>query len=327
MNSRLKAKPHAEHAGSPDPVQRQRPPLLWTAAIAAAVWGCHSARLGPQSGVPSAQPSAPEQPRLESNPPPSLQPRNESLNTSKPALSVAQEPVSDSPELQRIPEATWTEIAVPQFEPAVAWFRARAPVIVVTHGAGGEAEWHCRHFHRIFSGRATLLCPRGKRIAFKDETRGFYYPDHHALRREVQAVVQQFEQLVPGVGSARPYVYAGYSQGATMGALAFAEAGSLFSRLLLVEGGFADWSNLTVNHFHKSGGQAVLIVCGTKACGQRAQVAESHFRKAGVRFRMVWAKGAGHRPDGPVDLLTVTNLPFLLEGDARWADLIVSNNQ
>lgn len=320
VDGRFKAEPHGEQAGSPNWAERQRRSPIWFALVMSGLAGCHFSRLAPESiaAVAPPPPTTPAESMGSSSPPRNTPP--ESVAASSQPPEEPPNPIAGLP----FPEAKWAELAVPQFEPAVIWYRPSAPVIVIAHGAGGEAEWHCRHFHRIFAGRVTLLCPRGKRIAFKDETRGFYYPDHFALRREVHALVDQFERLVPSAESQRPYVYAGYSQGATMGALAFAESGSLFSKLLLVEGGFADWSNLLVTRFRKSGGQAVLIVCGTKLCGQHAQTAEGYFRKAEVRFRTVWAKGAGHRPDGPVDRLTVAHLPFLLEGDARWGEFALS---
>lgn len=212
-------------------------------------------------------------------------------------------------------DSVWTELPLEGHESAVLWYRSGAPVFVVTHGAGGHAEWHCEHFHRLLEGRATLVCPRGKRRFARDPSQGYYYPDHIALRREVLAAVGKLESLA---SNARPYVYAGYSQGATMGALAFADSGGIFDQLLLVEGGFADWSSGLVSQFQRSGGQAVLWICGTASCNKHARAAARRFTGAELRAKVSYARGAGHRPDGAVGQILSDSLPFLLEGDARW---------
>jgi predicted esterase len=216
---------------------------------------------------------------------------------------------------REIPAAVWTELEVPEYEPALVWYRPRAPLFVITHGAGGQAEWHCRHFHRILDGRATLLCPRGKRRHARDASQGYYYSDHFALRREVLAVVNRFEASVP---TSRPYVFAGYSQGATMGALAFAQNGEIFSQLLLVEGGYADWSSTLITQFQKTGGKAVLFVCGTQSCHDQASAAARRFAQVQIRVKVSWAHRAGHRPDGPVGETMADDLSFLLADDPRW---------
>lgn len=219
-----------------------------------------------------------------------------------------------------IADASWSDLPVDGFQPALLWYRATAPVLVVTHGAGGFAEWHCQHFHQIFAGKVTLLCPRGKPIFTRDTAQGFYYPDHLALRREVHAVIARYEAVVSDSG--RPYAYAGYSQGATMGALALSGDGAMFSRLLLVEGGYGDWYDSLIARFKKSGGQAVVVICGTKQCHERAHAAIPRFARAGLAFKTATARGAGHRPDGAVEKVTLEHLGFLFDGDARWAEAI-----
>lgn len=103
-----------------------------------------------------------------------------------------------------------------------------------------------------------------------------------------------------------------------MGALAVAPSGDVFSELLLVEGGFADWSTALVNQFKKSGGRAVLFVCGTQHCRDLARGAVIRFKQADIDAAVTWANGAGHRPDGPVEQRTLEALPLLLKRDARW---------
>jgi pimeloyl-ACP methyl ester carboxylesterase len=162
------------------------------------------------------------------------------------------------------------------------------------------------------------LCPQGKRLHAKDPAQGYYYPDHLALQREVLGAIERFETLVVPPDATRPYVYAGYSQGATMGALAFAQHGGLFAELVLVEGGFADWSQALVNQFRESGGKAVLFVCGTKHCATQAAGAVHRFTKSGLKAKLARASGAGHVPNGAVGQALSSSLGFVLEGDPRW---------
>lgn len=220
-----------------------------------------------------------------------------------------------SPDPEPLAAGIWSELAVEGYEPAVLWYQKSAPLWVISHGAGGHAEWHCEHFHRLLAGRATLLCPRGKQRFSHHPSAGYYYPDHWALQREVLAAIAKYESMV---GPTRPYLYAGYSQGATMGALAFANAGGIFDRLLLVEGGYADWSPMLVRQYQQSGGKAMLWICGTGACNRQARAAAQRFKGSPVETRVHLADGAGHRPDGAVGQATSQNLPFLLQMDARW---------
>lgn len=258
---------------------------------------------------------------------PPTTPAAEQTQADEPSISsLPSSPSSNGREPSELPndgpsvaDATWSDLPLEGFEPALLWYRRQAPLLVVTHGAGGFAEWHCQHFHRIFSGTVTLLCPRGKRRVTRDPSQGYYYPDHLALRREIHAAVERFEAVTAHEGAGRPYAYAGYSQGATMGALALAEEGDLFSRLLLVEGGYADWYEALVHRFKNSGGQAIALICGTKSCHEHARAAAPRFQHAGLEFRTATAHAAGHRPDGEVEKHTILALPFLFSTDPRWA--------
>lgn len=228
------------------------------------------------------------------------------------------EPTTGDNSASRLSESAWTMLPLPSFEPALLWYRAGAQLFVITHGAGGEAKWHCEHFNRLLNGKASLLCPQGKRRYARDPTQGYYYPDHFALRREVMEAIARFEATLASANAARPYVYAGYSQGATMGALAFAQHGQLFSQLLLVEGGYADWSQALVTQFQQSGGKAVLFVCGTKPCATKAEGAVHRFTTSGLKAKLTWSKGAGHVPNGAVGQALSNSLGFLLADDPRW---------
>jgi predicted esterase len=135
-------------------------------------------------------------------------------------------------------------------------------------------------------------------------------------------MLRQFETEFEPREPNEQYVFAGYSQGATMGALAFAPQGNRFSYLVLVEGGYADFSLTLAKQFKNAGGKGALFICGTQSCRDKSRVAVSSLRQLGLEGEERWAPGAGHRPDGPVTKALVSALPFVLSSDRRWNDFI-----
>jgi predicted esterase len=243
-----------------------------------------------------------------------------------PATNAFAHPATKTPDRtatlpQSTPAEGWHELPLEGFEPALVYYVPQGPKLVVTHGAGGHAEWHCEHYRRIFEGRVSLLCARGKKRYYNDPAQGYYYPDHRALSAEVLELVATFETRFEPRSAGERYVYTGYSQGATMGALAFASEGGVFSHLLLVEGGYADFSRALARRFQSSGGSGVLFVCGTKACHDRARAAVGELHALGIRATLEWARGAGHRPDGPVTDAFLRGLPKIFETEPGWSRL------
>lgn len=216
------------------------------------------------------------------------------------------------------PKAGWADLEVEGFEPARLFYRSSAPKWIVTHGAGGQAAWHCEHWDKIFHSTVTLLCPRGKKRFAGDLSRGYYYPDHLTLEREVQAMRAAFESKYEPRGAEEKYVYVGYSQGASMGALAMAAHGDWLSHLILQEGGYKDFSPRLAKQFAATGGTGVVFVCGTRACRNQVHAHAENLRASGLKVTWKWASGAGHRPDGPVTRALLELLPEVLSHDARF---------
>ena len=177
----------------------------------------------------------------------------------------------------------------------------------------------------MLNGKATILCPRGKLRYAGDEARGYYYPDHLFLEREVKSAVAAFETRFEPRSAGEKYIYAGYSQGASMGALAFAGHGELFSQLILIEGGYKDLTRGLAERYVHSGGTGALFVCGTKACHDQAQSKLAVFKQLGLTVEVHYAPGAGHRPDGAVTRALLKALPRLLATDPRFNGLVLVN--
>ena len=218
------------------------------------------------------------------------------------------------------PSATYAALPVPDFAPSLVRIPSgsgKLPVLVVTHGAGGTAEAHCELWARIVQDKALLLCVRGRARSQNPED-GEYYPDHPTLERETFAALTALRATYGDRIASGPVSYAGFSQGATMGALMLVDHAEEVTRLVLVEGGFADWSVARAKAFRERGGERVLFVCGRKECAEPAKNSAHWFKLAGVPARVEYVPGAGHSHDSRIEARIVGAMPWLLDGDLRW---------
>jgi predicted esterase len=219
------------------------------------------------------------------------------------------------------PPAVPTSLPVPGSDPAVVSLPASRsgealPLFVAAHGAGDDPASMCAVFRALLENRGLLLCLAGPRVAVHSE--GRYFPDHHALERLLVASVDALVEAAPRAVDRTAAVYAGYSQGATMGALMIAAHGDAFPRLLLVEGGFDAWTPSHASEFRKRGGRRVLFACGRSYCRTRAESAARVLERAGVEARVVSDLRGGHTYRGAVAEAVAPALDWLLAGDPRW---------
>jgi pimeloyl-ACP methyl ester carboxylesterase len=237
-------------------------------------------------------------------------------------LTQPSSPAAGAPETDERPSRS-VELNVPGFEPAVLWAPSKLegavrPVLVVAHGAGGDARWHCELYRSRLRAAAYVLCPRGVRmIANRNVESGYYFPDHHELEREVTAALEALWSGFPDAARTG-VVYAGYSQGATMGALMIVDHADVFTRLVLVEGGTSEWSLSRAREFRRRGGERVLFACGQAHCRDGARGSSHWLGQADVAVRVEYAPGAGHRPDGRVGDRVAEAFEWVTEGDPRW---------
>lgn len=205
---------------------------------------------------------------------------------------------------------------VPGFLPAVLVVPGGTdvrPVVVAAHGAGGAPEWECDYWARLTRGQAFVLCLRGTRI---NPNAGFYFPNHHALDAELTAALTAARRAFPRI-AVTSGIYAGFSQGASMGTLVVAKHAQQLPYVVLIEG-FERWSVALGRAFAERGGQAVLFACGTRDCAKAAEASTQALSRAGPRALAEHAVGAGHTPAGDVEALVAAKLPWLLSGDAAW---------
>lgn len=211
--------------------------------------------------------------------------------------------------------AARTLLDVPGFLPAVLVIPPGdepRPLVFAAHGAGGAPEWDCEYWDQLTESRAFVLCPRGTAMG----AGSFYFKHHHALAAELEASVAAARQKFPRI-SKTSGIYAGFSQGASMGALMIAERADQFPYVVLIEG-FTQWNIALGRAFKSRGGDALLFVCGTRECAAKAAASTVALERAAVRARLEHAVGAGHTPSGPVMRLVEQSLPWLLANDPVW---------
>lgn len=187
------------------------------------------------------------------------------------------------------------------------------PVFFVTHGAGGDADDDCKYWGEFLGPEVALVCLRGAPLYRKEPWRGWYYPDHLALEEWTLAAVVEVKARLGARVAASGWTYAGYSQGATMGALMLVNHGGQFSRAIFVEGGVGGWTYARVTRYRESGGERVLFVCGTRGCANGAGRAARELEEAGVPARALVAEGAGHAFDGALWRELAVGLGWLRE--------------
>lgn len=183
------------------------------------------------------------------------------------------------------------------------------PLIVAAHGAGGSPEWDCEWLTHLTEGDAVLLCLRGLPLARGQAA--FYYPEHHSLGRWLDAALAK-TQTDHATRLDGTFIYVGYSQGATMGALALQTHPTPIPHLILVEGGLEGWSQSRALQFERRGGRSVTFVCGTRSCDGKAQKLQSLLRRVGLEVEVHHAVGAGHTSLGEVSDFVHVRLRELL---------------
>jgi hypothetical protein len=193
----------------------------------------------------------------------------------------------------------------------------------VTHGAGGRPEPHCDHYDAIVAGRAFILCTAGRPIGkhLPEEERGYFYDGHHELGREVVAAIEAAKARYGSRLDATGAIFAGYSQGASMGLLFLHEKkenAALFSRALFVEGGSADWNVALSERMRDAGLTRVAIVCGQRSCKDSADQSKVWMKRGGLDLRLDYAPGAGHTYGGAVAPLVEAAFAWLIEQDPRF---------
>jgi predicted esterase len=264
-------------------------------------------------------------------------PRPRTTETARPAppapIDAAERPVA-ADSLLRAPElaplaapSALVDLDVPGHLPALVALplgaRTPRPIVVATHGAEGRPDGQCQLWQALVGDRAFVLCLRGiSTNRFEPpESAGYYYPGHPALGQEIEAALRALAARYPEHADLREPLYAGFSQGASMGALLLPSHPARFARAALIEGGyglFSEWNVAAARRFHEHGGERVVLACGRMRCLEQARQTARYLERGGLRVRVLYARGAGHGYRGPMEQELRASLGWLVEGDSRF---------
>jgi predicted esterase len=218
------------------------------------------------------------------------------------------------------------ELKLPKGEPVVVSLPlvdGPQPVMVATHGAGGRAITHCRFWRSMVGARGFVVCPRGHPMFGYEPggNAGYFYDGHPRLDLEIEHALAAVRAHFGERADMKRPIFAGYSQGASMGSMILPKHTAHFARAVLVEGGFGqfqEWNIASSRRFHDNGGERVLLACGRFKCLKLARTTASYMRKGGLETRVVYGADAGHTYRDTVERELRTALSWLIEGDDRW---------
>ncbi|HEX2870563.1 MAG TPA: hypothetical protein VHP33_04890 [Polyangiaceae bacterium] len=92
-----------------------------------------------------------------------------------------------------------------------------------------------------------------------------------------------------------PFIYAGFSQGATLSEPFLLKNAARFPIVILAEGGYAiARSPAFAKGFFAAGGRRVVLVCGGAPCFRSARDAKQVLEKANLQVLIVGDEKAGH---------------------------------
>lgn len=240
------------------------------------------------------------------------------------------EPRDAAPHDAGPPPTTVAEITealdVPGFLPSVLVLPTTsepAPVVIVAHGAGGRPEPHCDVYRELVRGRGFILCTRGRTIdrLVPEGERGYFYDGHPELAKELRAALGALVERYGARVDLERSVYAGFSQGAAMGILALQQGvapDAHVGGVLLVEGGWAEWTVALAEKLAKEGVRRVAIVCGRPVCKEEGDRSIGWMERGGLPGKMLYAPGAGHTYGGAVAPLVAEGWRWIVEDDPRW---------
>jgi predicted esterase len=245
-----------------------------------------------------------------SNPPEAESPRAGPAQ----GLPVADKTPAQSEAASR--EPTVEDLPVEGAFPVLVWApngSAKKPLIVSAHGAGCAPEDHCAYLWGLSGGEAIVACLPGEPLYRQHPERGFYFKDHRALARELEAAMLAIEARF-GTRLDADRTYVGYSQGATMGALLLPDSPLFFRQILFIEGGGEGMPRASAQRLKDKGTERVLFACGTNGCKSRAGRVASVLQAVGIDARVVFGEGAGHTYLGAVETTVLEVTGWLWPG-------------
>ena len=172
---------------------------------------------------------------------------------------------------------------------------APSRLILGVHGAGDRPDWSCGGWRLGAQVSAIVVCPQGTRMT----SQTFAWQSAQQLgERSSAALSAAVERFGPYVDSA-PFIFAGFSQGATLAEAFLRQHAAQFPIAILAEGGYATARSPNfARAFYAAGGRRVVLVCGTSACFSSAVGSKKLLERASLQVLVVGDPLAGHNLNG-----------------------------
>jgi predicted esterase len=168
---------------------------------------------------------------------------------------------------------------------------APSRLILGVHGAGDRPDWSCGGWRLAAQVSAFVVCPEGS--AMTRQTFAWVSPQQLGERASAALAVAQ-ARYAAYVDTA-PFIYAGFSQGATLAEPFLRKNAARFPIAILAEGGYATVrSPAFARAYYAGGGRRVVLVCGGAPCFQSALGSKKVLENAGLQVLVAGDAQAGH---------------------------------
>jgi hypothetical protein len=255
----------------------------------------------------------------------------------EPALPPAPAPAPADAEQALTPLTTkkpLVSIPVAGFEDAIVAIPSGAtgpaPVVIAMHGHFDRPEQFCAAWATIFQNKAFILCPRGVLAPGSPwGDKRFSFLDQRSAERELDAALAALRNApFAGYVDAVKPVYAGFSLGAFVGLPIARRRGGEFSSMIFVEGNLDHMSGSMIDEFVGAGGRQLMLVCADgkeahNACSIQANRIVKRLEGMGGAGMVIDAGRAGHSYEGQVAKALASTVPTFVQGDPRFASLLV----
>lgn len=123
----------------------------------------------------------------------------------------------------------------------------------------------------------------------------FAWVSAQQLAERVDASVNVAKAHYDSYVDSGPFIYAGFSQGATLAEPFLLKNAARFPIVILAEGGYATArSPAFAKAFYAAGGRRVVLVCGGTTCFRSAREAKKVLESAKLQVLVVGDEKAGH---------------------------------
>jgi predicted esterase len=164
-------------------------------------------------------------------------------------------------------------------------------LVVGVHGAGDRPDWSCGGWRLASQVSVFITCPQGS----KQTSSTFAWKSGAAIEAGVDHAIEAARARFGAYIDGASFVYAGFSQGATLAEPLLRKQAARFPIAVLAEGGYQTaQSPAFAAAYHGAGGRRVVLVCGTPNCFRSAASSKTVLQRAGLEVLVAGDAKAGH---------------------------------